>query len=74
MKDSNWIKEVLSGWRLNSQMTTEELARAGHRLNVCMHCPEMDSFLYNKCSLCHCPVVKKAKSNYTDCPKNKWND
>jgi hypothetical protein len=57
------VKRILSGLK----NVTEEEYQA--RLNICNECPLRSGI---NCSVCGCPIAKKARWATEDCPKSFW--
>lgn len=63
----NYAKAVKDHVKNNAkQVETEELER---RLTICSTCPQRNK---ERCSVCGCPLAKKASWESSECPLGKW--
>ncbi len=69
----NKFKEIGEGW-LNVIIKNAEIEEeAQRRLSICNGCEKKDSMIgVDVCSLCHCPLLAKARSSDSECPLNRW--
>lgn len=67
------VKEIYEGWK-NLLIPDEEIEMiAKTRIDICNACPfKQEMLLIDCCSLCHCPIVSKARSLDSECPKGFW--
>ena len=67
-----YIKYIIQGWwnvilDLFSDLKYKKYF--DERMSICRQCPYNK---YNVCTVCHCPLISKTKSEDSMCPLKKW--
>ena len=66
------IKYIIQGWWnliLDKISDIKYKSYFDERMNICKSCQEND---HGICSICHCVLIAKTKSEDSACPLKKW--
>lgn len=61
------LKAIINGWSNLLINGNEEQSK--QRAKICAKCPHN---VMNICTICTCPLPAKTRSEYDNCPINKW--
>lgn len=67
-----FFKLIIQGWSnffLDKISNIKYKKEFDERLDICNHCEKNNSGI---CSICHCVLVAKTKSEDSKCPIDKW--